>query len=181
MADSRNIKMTQQQIESFEKAKTVLKNYRRMKTEIAMLNKSIEFHSKNIQNAIDDDIDGMSVSHPAENTGGFNPNVSADKVVNIVCNMDRMKAYYKSEISALQHKQNVFSYIVSSIELYISLLDEEQAEIFKLYYYNKRPNSEIAEIKKRSEKGIRNIIKNIVFDYAITANCDFDMAIQLLK
>lgn len=174
--------LTSEQKIKLNKAKTIFCNYNRMRMEIESLKQSIEFYSKNIDKAIDSDIENASVTHPSENAGGFSANVSADKVPNIVYSITKMQRYYNSEISKLKFKLEVFEYAVNSIDKFIAFLSFERAEMVKQHFCNDRrmPVSEIAEKLQRSERGVRNIITKTIYDYSVTANYDFDAVIELL-
>lgn len=174
--------LTPDQKMNFEKAKIIFANYNRMKAEIEMLKQSIAFYSKNIGNALSEDISNLSMSHPCENSGGYSPNVSANKIVNIACSLDNMKKYYSDEISKLKYKLSVFSQAVSSVDILTCTLSEEKSEIIRMYYCGEKRNpvSVIAEHFGRSEKGVRNIINESVYKYSVTANYDLSIVVELL-
>lgn len=164
-------------------AKKVLSSYNRMKLEIDMLTKSIEFYSSHKQEEITGDIYGMSVSHPAENSGGSNPNVSADKIPGIAERIDRMYSDYDSELSRLRYKRNIFSYTISGIDSFIGFLPEEQAKIIRRLYIDKERKTfgEISAEINLSERRIKQIVNRILLDYYKSSYYDLSLIIELLQ
>ena len=164
-------------------AKKILSSYNRMKREINMLSNSIDFYSAHKQSEISGDIYGLSVSHPSENSGGTNPNVSADKIPGIAERIDRMSSDYDEQLSKLRYKRNIFSYIVSGIDSFISFLPEEQAKIIKCLYTDKDSKTfgEISAEINLSERRIKQIVNSVLLDYYKTSYYDPNMIIDLLK
>ncbi|MCI5904581.1 MAG: hypothetical protein MRZ61_05515 [Oscillospiraceae bacterium] len=154
-----------------------------MKLEIDMLTKSIEFYSSHKQEEITGDIYGMSVSHPAENSGGSNPNVSADKIPGIAERIDRMYSDYDTELSKLKYKHNVFSYTVSGIDSFLNFLPKEQAKIIRRLYIDKERKTfgEISAEINLSERRIKQIVNGILLRYYETSNYDLDIILELLQ
>lgn len=174
--------LTPEQRDNFNKAKIIFNNFNRMKTEIELLKQSIDFYSKNVDKAVNEDIESASVSHPAENSGGYNPNVSVDKVANIACNLGDMQNQYYNEISKLKYKRNVFIHAVTSIETFVNRLSEDKAEVIKQHFYSEKRKSlsVIAIQMERSERGLRNMLNETVYKYSVSANYDLNMVVELL-
>lgn len=169
--------------DKISEAKKVLSSYNRMKLEVDMLSKSIDFYSSHKQSEIASDIHGMSVSHVLENSDGSNPNASADKVPGIVERIDKISSNYDIELSRLRYKRNTLSYIISGIDSFIGFLPEEHAQIIKYLYINKERKTfgEISAEINRSERRIKQIAGGILLDYYNTSHCDFSLISELLQ
>lgn len=168
--------------DKISEAKKVLSSYNRMKLEVDMLSKSIDFYSSHKQSEIASDIHGMSVSH-AENSDGSSPNTSANKVPGIVERIDKISSNYDTELSRLRYKRNTLSYIISGIDSFIGFLPEEQARIIKCLYIDKEQKTfgEISAKINLSERRIKQIVNEILLDYYKSSYYDLDLILKLLQ
>lgn len=158
-------------------SRKIFGSYNRMKLEINTLSRSIDFYSKHKADEIQKDIHSMSVSHPSENNGGSNPNVSANKLPSIVEQTDKLSSEYDSQISEMKFKLNVYTHAVESIDSFLSFLTDEQSKIIKRLYINKERKTygEISAEINLSERRIKQIVNDILLKYAETLNYDIDL------
>ncbi|MGN1303772.1 MAG: hypothetical protein ACI4YB_01925 [Oscillospiraceae bacterium] len=163
-------------------SRRIFSSYNRMKLEINTLSRSIDFYSKHKADEIQKDIHSMSVSHPSENSGGSNPNVSANKLPSIVEQSDKLSDEYDSQISEMRFRRNVYIHAVESVDSFVSFLPEERSSIIKWLYISKERKTygEISAEINLSERRIKQIVNNVLLEYANTLNYDIELIINNL-
>lgn len=165
-----------------ENVKVILSNYGRMKLDIKMLDNSILWSEKNIENAVEADIETRSMAANTENNGSFSLNTSSEKTPNIAFGLDKSRKRYEEAISEMKYKRNIFQMAVSSIEIFADNLEKEPSDIFKAYYLEspRKPCSVIAERSCLSERRIGQIIISLAETYINSVNFNVDALIEML-
>lgn len=158
-------------------SRKIFGSYNRMKLEINSLSRSIDFYAKHKADEIQKDIHSMSVSHPSENSGSSNPNVSANKIPNIVEQTGRLSDEYDKQISSMKFKRNVYTHAVESIDSFVGFLPEEQSKIIQMLYISKERKTygEISAKINLSERRIKQIVNIVLLEYAETLNYDIEL------
>lgn len=167
--------------EQMHKYRDLFRNYKHMKFEISALNSNIAFFEKYKSNEISEDIYSASVSHKSGEAIGYNPNVSVDKIPNIVASMDMMKKKLNSDVDAMEHKRRVFELATKTIDDYMELLPEKKSEIIRLCLIERRNYSYTANKTGYCERQISYITNQILEDFAKCSHIDVDLVLSLIK
>lgn len=174
--------MEKTKLQKIADGRKILGSYNRMKLEIDMLAKKIEFYTDNKQAELDEDIQSLSVSHPAENSGGSNPNDSNGKIPGIAEKIGIMSADYDARLSEMKTRQSVYKFAVSGIDSFVTYLPEEQALIIKRLYLGKKRKTfgEISAEINLTERRIKQITSDILLNFCNSLKNDADYILKML-
>ncbi len=161
-------------------ARKIFKNYNYIQMKIKQLDEGIETAKKNVETNVNCDIYSASVSHGSEGSIGNAPNASADKIPQIVENIDKIRSQYDEQIHIMQYQKNILESAVNSINIYVSSLDWEDKTLLNRHYLDndrKSYDDISAEIhvsceglRKRERKLMKQYVKSVHIDIIDVVN-----------
>jgi len=155
-------------------ARKIFKNYNFIQMKIKQLEESIETAKKNVEISVNCDIYSASVSHGSEGSIGNAPNSSADKIPQIVENIDKIRSQYDEQVYVMQYQKNILESAVNSIKIYVSSLDWEDKTLINRHYLDniRKSYDEISTEIHISSEGLRKRERKLMKQYAKSVNID---------
>lgn len=147
---------------------------------IKQLEEGIETAKKNVETNVNCDIYSASVSHGSEGSIGTAPNSSADKIPQIVENIDKIRSQYDEQINIMQYQKNILESAVNSINIYVSSLDWEDKTLLSRHYLDniRKSYDDISSeihvscegLRKRERKLMKQYVKSVHIDIIDVVN-----------
>lgn len=153
--------------ETIKTARKIFIGYTKYKREISQLDTAIKYHKSTAELDLNDDIYGASVAHGAGDTGIFS-GYSAEKIPNIVEHMDKLRAIYDKELSALLYRRNTLQTVIDSVDIYVDSLDwADRTILHRRYLESSRKNyEEISSEVSLSEDSVKKRECKLIKEYS---------------